>query len=88
MLSNLGPKMVRRDFEPGFKISHQLKDLRLALSTAAELEVPLPGTALVQQMFRSAEAEGLAGKGTQALIVAMEKLTGRKLTWNLEYERN
>lgn len=80
MLSNLGPKMVRRDLEPGFKISHQLKDLRLALSTAAELGLPLPGTALVQQMFRAVEAEGMAGKGTQALIVAMEKLAGRKLT--------
>jgi 3-hydroxyisobutyrate dehydrogenase len=80
MLSNLGPKMIRCDFEPGFKISHQLKDLRLALSTAAELRVPLPGTALVQQMFRAVEAEGMAGKGTQALIGAIEKLAGRKLT--------
>jgi len=80
MLSNLGPKMVRRDFEPGFRISHQQKDLRLALAAAAELNLPLPGTALVQQMFRSAEAEGLGGKGTQALIIAMEKLAGRKLS--------
>jgi len=79
MLSNLGPKMVRRDFEPGFRVSHQQKDLRLALSEAAELGLPLPGTALVQQMFRAVEAEGMAGKGTQALIVALEKLAGLRL---------
>jgi len=79
MLSNLGPKMVKRDFEPGFRVSHQQKDLRLALSAAAELGLPLPGTALVQQMFRAVEAEGMAGKGTQALIVALEKLAGLRL---------
>ncbi|MCW4020102.1 MAG: NAD-binding protein, partial [Candidatus Bathyarchaeota archaeon] len=58
---------------------HQQKDLRLVLQFAAELDLPLPGTALVQQMLRVVEAEGLGEKGTQAAIVAMEKLAGRKL---------
>lgn len=80
MLSNLGPKMLKRDFKPGFKIKHQQKDLRLALSTARELKLPLPGTALVQQMLRAVEAEGLSEKGTQASIVAFEMLTGLKST--------
>lgn len=80
MLSNLGPKMLERDFRPGFKIRHQQKDLRLVLSFAAELDLPLPGTALVQQMLRSVEAEGLGDGGTQAAIVTMEKLAGRRLT--------
>jgi len=75
MLSNLAPKMLKRDFEPGFRIRHQQKDLRLALSAAAELNLPLPATGLVHQIFRVAEAEGLAEKGTQALIVAMEKIS-------------
>ncbi len=79
MLINLGPKMVERDFKPGFKIRHQQKDIRLALSLASELKLPLPGTALVQQMLRIVEAEGLGEKGTQAAIVAMEKIAGRKL---------
>lgn len=79
MLSNLGPKMLKRDFKPGFRISHQQKDIRLALSTAAELNLPLPGTGLVHQIFRIAEAEGLSSKGTQALIQAMEKISGCKL---------
>lgn len=80
MLSNLGPKMVDRDFRPGFKIKHQQKDLRLVLSFTAELGLPLPGTALVQQMLRAVEAEEMGDKGTQAAIVAMEKLAGVKLT--------
>jgi 3-hydroxyisobutyrate dehydrogenase len=80
MLSNLGPKMIERDMRPGFKIKHQQKDLKLVLSFAAELGLPLPGTALVQQMFRAVEAEGLGEQGTQAAIVAMEKLSGRKIS--------
>ncbi len=79
MLINLGPKMIERDFKPGFKIRHQQKDIRLALTLASELKLPLPGTALVQQMLRIAEAEGLGEKGTQAAIVAMEKIAGRKI---------
>jgi 2-hydroxy-3-oxopropionate reductase len=74
MLSNLGPKMVQRDFRPGFKISHQQKDLRLALAAADELQLPLPGTAVVNQMLRAVEAEGHRDKGTQAAIFAMEAL--------------
>ena len=80
MLSNLGPKILVRDFEPGFKIEHQQKDLRLALSAAAKVRLPLPGTALVQQMLRAVEAEGLEGKGTQSAIIAIEKLAGRSET--------
>jgi 3-hydroxyisobutyrate dehydrogenase len=80
ILSHLGPKMVKKDFRPGFKMLHQLKDLKNALSTAAALNVPLPGTAVVQQMFRGVEAEGLSEKGTQAAIVVMEKLAGHNIT--------
>jgi 3-hydroxyisobutyrate dehydrogenase len=79
MLSNLGPKIVVGDLRPGFKIRHQQKDLRLVLSFAEELKLPLPGTSLVQQMLRIVEAEGFEEKGTQAAIVAMEKLSGKKI---------
>jgi 3-hydroxyisobutyrate dehydrogenase len=80
MLSNLGPKIVERDMRPGFKIKHQQKDLNTVLSFASELGLPLPATALVQQMFRAVEAEGLGEQGTQAAIVAMEKLAGKKVS--------
>ena len=74
MLSNLAPKMLARDFEPGFKVKLQQKDLRLALSAADELSVPLPGTGLVHSLFNAVEAAGMGEKGTQALITALEKL--------------
>ena len=44
------------------------------LSTAEELSLPLPGTALVQQLFRAVEASGEGDLGTQALIKAVERL--------------
>ncbi len=71
---NLGPKMLARDFRPGFKVEHQQKDLRLALATARERQLPLLGTALVHQLFTAVEAQGCAGEGTQALIKALEKI--------------
>jgi 3-hydroxyisobutyrate dehydrogenase len=73
-LSNIGPKILKGDLEPGFKVKHFLKDLRLIMETAAELRVPLPGTSLVNQLYRAVEAEGKEEKGVQALIVTLEKL--------------
>jgi 2-hydroxy-3-oxopropionate reductase len=79
MVSNLGPKIIKGDHEPGFKIKLQQKDLRLALDTAASLSLPLPGTGVVHQMFRAAEAAGCGEKGTQAAVTALEMLAGKKI---------
>lgn len=76
MVSHLGPAIVRRDFEPGFMIDLQQKDLRLVMEAAAELNIPLPGTALVQQLFAAAQAAGLGRKGTAAIATVLEKLAG------------
>jgi 3-hydroxyisobutyrate dehydrogenase len=73
-LLNLAPRVLARDFRPGFKVAHQQKDLRLALETAEQQAVPLPGTSLVHQLFAAIEAEGLGAEGTQALVKALEKL--------------
>lgn len=78
-LANNGPKMLKGDYAPGFKVKDYLKDLRIIMETAAETKTPLVETAVVQQMFRHLDAEGLRDKGTQAVIVAVEKLAGRKL---------
>jgi len=74
MLENLGPKMVAGDYAPGFMVKLQQKDLRLALEAAAEKQLPLPGTALVQQLFRHVEAMGCEDEGTQALVKVLESL--------------
>ncbi|MEX1021681.1 MAG: NAD(P)-binding domain-containing protein [Dehalococcoidia bacterium] len=75
-ISNLGPKIVARDFAPGFKVSLQQKDLRLALEAADELDLPLAGTALAHQLLRAAERQAGGDAGTQALVQALEALAG------------
>ena len=75
-LRNLAPRIVERDFRPGFKVAHQRKDLRLALEAAAAMAAPLPGTGLVAELFSKLEADGLGEEGTQALVKALEKLAG------------
>jgi len=79
-LTNNGARLLKGDLEPGFKVKDYLKDLRLIMETAAEIKMPLVGTSVVHQMFRSSlEAEGLLEKGTQAVIRAVEKLAEAKL---------
>jgi len=75
MLSNLAPKAVSGDYAPGFMVDLMQKDLRLVLDAANETHTPLPGTALVSQLFQSIQAEGRGTDGTQAIVDAIEKLT-------------
>lgn len=78
IISNLAPKILAGDMEPGFKLRLQQKDLRLALQLAEELKTPLLATGLAHQIFRIAEAKGLGEKGTQALISAYEAMVEQK----------
>lgn len=78
-LSNLAPKILKRDLEPGFMVKTIQKDLRLVMEAAGDGEATLPGVALVHQLFHSVEADGLHEKGTQALITAIEKLAATKI---------
>jgi len=78
-LTNNGAKLLRGDLEPGFKVKDYLKDLRLIMEAATEMKLPLLGTSVVQQMYRSLDAEGLRQKGTQAVIRAVEEIARAKL---------
>jgi 3-hydroxyisobutyrate dehydrogenase len=78
-LSNLGPKVVARDFAPGFKVGLQQKDLRLALEAADGLRTPLVGVSLVHQLFAAVERAHGADVGTQALVRAIEGLAGAEV---------
>jgi 3-hydroxyisobutyrate dehydrogenase-like beta-hydroxyacid dehydrogenase len=73
-LSNLGPRMQRRDFAPGFMVRLQQKDLRLAFAAAKRLGVSLPTTEVVQELLGRVEAEGGGALGTQAILTALERL--------------
>ncbi|HIE22098.1 MAG TPA: NAD(P)-dependent oxidoreductase [Acidimicrobiia bacterium] len=79
ILSNRGPQMIDGDWEPGFTIDLQQKDLRLVLETADSLGVPLPGVALVFQLYRALQARGLGSEGNHALVKALENLAGIRL---------
>lgn len=74
MLSNLAPRIVNGDYAPGFMVKLAQKDLRLVLEQAAELNLPLPGAALMNQIWRGVEAEGGGELGTQAAIKTLEKM--------------
>ena len=75
-LNTLGPKIVARDFAPGFKVSLQQKDLRIALEAAETIGVPLAGVSLVHQLYSVVEQREGGDLGTQALVRALEILTG------------
>ncbi|MEA3501616.1 MAG: NAD(P)-dependent oxidoreductase [Actinomycetota bacterium] len=76
MLANRGPQMIERDWRPGFTIDLQQKDLRLALEAADTVGSPLPGTALIFQLYRALQNEGLGGEGNHALVKALERMSG------------
>lgn len=78
-LSNLGPKIIKRDFQPGFAVNLLQKDLRLVMETAGTQKLPLPATSLVQQMIYSLQASGEGAEGTQALVKALERLSGLQI---------
>jgi 3-hydroxyisobutyrate dehydrogenase len=76
MLSNRGPQVIRRDWRPGFMIDLQQKDVRLILEAAGALGVPLPGTALIHQLYNTLQSQGLGREGNHALVKALENLAG------------
>jgi 3-hydroxyisobutyrate dehydrogenase len=80
MMSNLAPKILQRDFDPGFMLKLQQKDLRLVMESAHALKVALPGAGLVHQLFHGLEADGLGDEGTQALAKALERLAGTQIS--------
>jgi 3-hydroxyisobutyrate dehydrogenase len=75
-LANLAPRIIRRDFRPGFMVDLLQKDLRLITESADSLSIPLPATNYVHQMFYSVQASGEGRSGTQVLVKALERLAG------------
>lgn len=73
-LDNLGRRIVAGDLKPAFMIRLIQKDLRAVMEAAHDASVPLPGTALAQQLFRAVEAAGDSELGTQAMIRVYERM--------------
>jgi 2-hydroxy-3-oxopropionate reductase len=66
--------MIKRTFDPGFRIELHQKDLRLALEGARELNMGLPNTATTQELFNACAANGWASKDHSTLVRAIELL--------------
>jgi 3-hydroxyisobutyrate dehydrogenase len=77
-LSNLGPKIIDRNFEPGFFVEHFIKDQGIALDEAKRMGLAMPALALVHQLYVALQAQGHGRKGTQALTLALEALSNVK----------
>ncbi len=67
-LSNLAPRIIKRDFSPGFYVKHFIKDMGIALDAAEAMGATLPGLALARQLYEKLAAEGGGDDGTQALF--------------------
>lgn len=76
LINNLGPKIIRSDYAPGFFVEHFIKDMGIALDEAAACDLSLPGLSLVRQLYIAVKGQGHGRMGTQSLIIALRKLNG------------
>ena len=73
-LTVLGQKIIDRDMQPAFMVDLQMKDLRLVLEYAEQLNQPLPGVALVKQLMATLQARSRGKDGTQSLYDVIKSL--------------
>lgn len=74
-LTNLAPKMVTEDYQPGFYIKHFIKDLAIALEEAERLQMDIPGVALAKRLYDELARAGEENNGTQALVKYWQEKT-------------
>ena len=75
-LSNLGPRIIANNFDPGFYVEHFIKDMGIALAESRRMGLALPGLALAQQLYLAVAAQGHSRDGTHALQLALASLAG------------
>ena len=74
-----GDRMVKRTFDPGFRIELHQKDLNLALQSARQLKVSLPNTATAQELFNSCAAHGGSAWDHSAMVRALEMMANHEI---------
>ena len=75
-LNNLAPRVVNRNFDPGFYVEHFIKDMGIALDEANRMGLSMPGLSLVKQLYEGVKAQGHGKLGTHALMLSLEKMSG------------
>ncbi len=74
-LSNLGPRIIANNFDPGFFVEHFIKDMGIALEESKNLGLSMPGLALGHQLYLALQAQGHGRDGTHALQLALASLS-------------
>jgi 3-hydroxyisobutyrate dehydrogenase len=75
-LSNLGPRIINGNFDPGFFVEHFIKDMGIALAEARRMDLSLPGLALANSLYIALKAQGHGRDGTHALQLALATISG------------
>ncbi len=75
-LTNLGPRIIANNFDPGFYVEHFIKDMGIALAESRRMGLSLPGLALAEQLYRAVQAQGWGRNGTHALTLALAAMSG------------
>ncbi|MFQ5731813.1 MAG: NAD(P)-dependent oxidoreductase [Planctomycetaceae bacterium] len=73
-LSNLGPRIMDNNFDPGFFVEHFIKDMGIALAEAKRMGLAVPGLALAHQLYLAVQAQGHGKDGTHALQLALANM--------------
>ena len=79
-LSNLGPRVIAGNFDPGFYVEHFIKDMGIALAESRQMNLKLPGLELAEGHYQELAAQGHSRKGTHALMLALAKMS--EVDWN------
>ena len=79
-LDNLAPRILQRNFDPGFFVEHFVKDMGIALDEAKRMNLTLPGLTLVHGLYQRVQALGHGRSGTHALMLALEQLSSTTCT--------
>ncbi|NOY28646.1 MAG: NAD(P)-dependent oxidoreductase [Planctomycetes bacterium] len=74
-LTNLGPRIIAGNFDPGFFVEHFIKDMGIALEEARRMQLKLPGLELAEQLYQKLAADGHGRKGTHALMLALAEMS-------------
>lgn len=74
-LSNLGPRIIANNFDPGFFVEHFIKDMGIALAESRQMGIAMPGLALAEQLYQSVMAKGWGKNGTHALMLALAEMS-------------
>jgi 3-hydroxyisobutyrate dehydrogenase len=75
-LSNLAPRIIQNNFDPGFFVEHFIKDMGIALDESKRMGLSMPGLALAHQLYLSLQANGHGRDGTHALELALASMSG------------